>query len=239
MHLANEIRWLAAAAAAAGLLAGCGRQVRDQDADEFSFPAIRKARAKLLEGDKPAALALLNEALDGKPRLAQAHLEAAQLYDEFEHDYARAIYHYERYLELRPETEKREMIEGFIRKAKIAFAAVVAAQIPGADQKTKILEAEAARLKQELRQVRENLARHLAGAPAAARTPAPGPAASGPAPAKPDGESYRVQPGDTLSKLAARFYQNPRLWTRIHEANRDVLGDSQNLKIGQTLVIPK
>ena len=100
-----------------GMLAGCTSQVREQDALEFSYPAIRKARAKLREGDRQSALALLNRAIDEKPKLAQAHLEVAQLYDDYDRNYVRAIYHYERYLELRPQTEKKEMIEGFIRKA--------------------------------------------------------------------------------------------------------------------------
>ena len=87
--------WIMAAALAMSLLAGCTSQVQEQDALEFNYPAIRKARAKLREGDKPSALALLNRAIDEKPKLAQAHLEIAQLYDDYDHNYVRAIYHYE------------------------------------------------------------------------------------------------------------------------------------------------
>jgi len=157
--------WIMAAALTVGLLAGCTAQVREQDSLEFSYPAIRKARSKLREGDKQAALELLNKALDEKPRLAQAHLEAAQLYDDYDHNYVRAIYHYERYLELRPQTEKREMIEGFIRKAKIAYAASVAEQVPGLDKKVQALQDENERLKKDLRQVRGNLAKRMAAPP--------------------------------------------------------------------------
>ncbi|MCX6993835.1 MAG: LysM peptidoglycan-binding domain-containing protein [Kiritimatiellaeota bacterium] len=154
--------WVMAAALAMSLLAGCTSQVQEQDALEFNYPAIRKARAKLREGDKQSALALLNRAIDEKPRLAQAHLEVAQLYDDYDHNYVRAIYHYERYLELRPQTEKREMIEGFIRKAKLAYAASVAEQVPGLDKKVQALQDDNERLKRDLRQVRENLARRIA-----------------------------------------------------------------------------
>lgn len=157
--------WIMAAALAMSLLAGCSSQVQEQDALEFNYPAVRKARAKLREGDKQSALALLNRAIDEKPKLAQAHLEIAQLYDDYERNYARAIYHYERYLELRPQTEKREMIEGFIRKAKIAFAASIAEQVPGLDKKVQALQEDNDRLKQDLRQVRENLARRIAALP--------------------------------------------------------------------------
>lgn len=246
-----------AAVLAIGLLAGCNSQVREQDSLEFNYPAIRKARAKLREGDKSAALALLNQALDEKPKLAQAHLEVAQLYDDYGRNYVRAIYHYERYLELRPQTEKKEMIEGFIRKAKIAFAASVAEQTPGLDKKVQALQQDNARLKQDLQQVRENLARRIAmpppprspvadDLPVSASTLADagmGPAADtrpASAPAeKQAGTQYTVQRGDTLSIVAARVYHNPRKWKLIYDANRDTLGESQKLKTGQVLNIPK
>ena len=247
--------WIMAVALVVGLLAGCTSQVREQDALEFNYPAIRKARAKLREGDKQSALVLLNKALDEKPKLAQAHLEIAQLYDDYDRNYVRAIYHYERYLELRPQTEKKEMIEGFIRKAKIAFAASVAEQVPGLDKKVQALQEDNDRLKQDLRQVRENLARRIAvlssapvvdGSPIAESAIAEstmGPAADAkPMPVlagKSAGMQYRVQRGDTLSAVAARVYHNPRKWKLIYDANRDTLGGSQKLKTGQVLIIPK
>lgn len=246
--------WIMAVVLGVGLLSGCTSQVQEQDALEFNYPAIRKARAKLREGDKQAALALLNRAIDEKPRLAQAHLEVAQLYDDYDRNYVRAIYHYERYLELRPQTEKKEMIEGFIRKARIAFAASVAEQEPELDKKVQALQADNDRLKQDLRQVRENLARRIAALPADS-PPIAKPAIAGPpiagsdmgpaTAAKPEsasnvaGAHYLVQRGDTLSLVAARIYHNPRKWKLIYDANRDTLGGSQKLKTGQVLVIPK
>ncbi|MDD5677858.1 MAG: LysM peptidoglycan-binding domain-containing protein [Kiritimatiellae bacterium] len=273
--------WIVVTALAAGLLAGCTAQVQEQDSLEFSYPAIRKARAKLREGDKQAALELLNKAIDEKPRMAQAHLEAAQLYDDYDRDYVRAIYHYERYLELRPQTEKREMIEGFIRKAKIAFAASVAEQVPGLDKKVQALQDENDRLKQDLQQVRSNLARCVTatlpsssrsaarlslpksvpgtslgrvsgsgGKPATQNLAADEPPVSEQAPDsaadavtmpadKTGGTPYVVQRGDTLSAVAARVYHNPRKWKMIYDANRNTLGGSQKLKVGQVLIIPK
>lgn len=243
--------WLMAAAVAVNLLAGCSSQVQEQDSLEFNYPAIRKARAKLREGDKQSALELLNRAIDEKPRLAQAHLEVAQLYDDYNHNYVRAIYHYEHYLELRPQTEKREMIEGFIRKARIAFAASMAEQIPGLDKKVQALQEDNDRLKKDLQQVRENLARRAntalaadglqvaesAAAESAILPAADARAASTPV-SKPAGRQYRVQRGDTLSVVAARVYHNPRKWKLIYDANRDTLGGSEKLKTGQVLIIP-
>ena len=56
------------------------------------------------------------------------------------------------------------------------------------------------------------------------------------------GETYVVQPGDTLSKIARKYYGQKwaTSWQRIFEANRDVIGDDPaRLKVGMTLEIPK
>jgi nucleoid-associated protein YgaU len=47
-----------------------------------------------------------------------------------------------------------------------------------------------------------------------------------------------VASGDTLSKLAARYYGNGRDYMRIFEANRDVLTDPDRIRVGQRLRIP-
>jgi ABC-type amino acid transport substrate-binding protein len=55
-------------------------------------------------------------------------------------------------------------------------------------------------------------------------------------------EAYVVQPGDTLSRIARRFYGDARgaSWQRIYEANRDVIGDDPGrLRVGMKLQIPQ
>ena len=50
---------------------------------------------------------------------------------------------------------------------------------------------------------------------------------------------YTVMAGDTLSDLAARYYDNGGLWERIYSANRLTMhGDPNTLKVGMKLVIP-
>lgn len=57
-----------------------------------------------------------------------------------------------------------------------------------------------------------------------------------PAPA----QIYVVVAGDSLSKIAKRFYANANDWRRIYDANRTVIGDNPDLiKPGQKLTIPK
>jgi LysM repeat protein len=50
--------------------------------------------------------------------------------------------------------------------------------------------------------------------------------------------TYKVQPGDTLSKIAKEFYGNANQYNRIFEANRDKLDDPDRIQVGQELVIP-
>jgi len=50
---------------------------------------------------------------------------------------------------------------------------------------------------------------------------------------------YVVQPGDSLRKLAERFYGSPELYGRIFEANSWKLADPDHIFAGQTLRIPK
>ena len=52
------------------------------------------------------------------------------------------------------------------------------------------------------------------------------------------GQTYQVQKGDTLYKLARRFYNDQSQWKIIWEANRARLGNPNNLRVGMKLIIP-
>lgn len=60
---------------------------------------------------------------------------------------------------------------------------------------------------------------------------APPPAASG-------GQTYTVVPGDSLSKIAKRFYGSAGEWKKIYEANKDVIKNPDLIYPGQTFRIP-
>lgn len=53
---------------------------------------------------------------------------------------------------------------------------------------------------------------------------------------------HKVESGDTLSGLAAKYYNSAakEKWMAIYEANKDEIGDNpSNIKVGQVLKIPK
>lgn len=60
------------------------------------------------------------------------------------------------------------------------------------------------------------------------------------APADPGaaGRTHTVAGGDTLAKISNRYYGTPARWADILAANRDVLGEGNNLVVGRTLRIP-
>jgi hypothetical protein len=50
---------------------------------------------------------------------------------------------------------------------------------------------------------------------------------------------YTVKPGDTLSKISREFYGDANQYTKIFNANRNVLRDPNTIVTGQELVIPE
>lgn len=50
--------------------------------------------------------------------------------------------------------------------------------------------------------------------------------------------THRVARGDTLYSLARKYYNDPKRWTTIYDANRDKIASPKALPVGKTLVIP-
>jgi nucleoid-associated protein YgaU len=63
---------------------------------------------------------------------------------------------------------------------------------------------------------------------------APSPAGA-PAPER----TYVVQSGDSLSKIAKKFYGDSNAWKRIFEANKDRIKNPDLIQPGWTLKIPE
>jgi LysM repeat protein len=51
-------------------------------------------------------------------------------------------------------------------------------------------------------------------------------------------DTHTVKAGDTLYRIAEKYYDDPSVWTKILEANEDTLEDAGSLKKGQVLIIP-
>lgn len=52
-------------------------------------------------------------------------------------------------------------------------------------------------------------------------------------------EKYKVQKGDTLQKISRKFYGTTGKWTRIYDANKEILKTPNSIYPGQVIDIPE
>lgn len=238
------------------LLAGCGPKSGAQlDSADEKDANVRKGLELVQQKDWSGAIQKFETALEKNPALGRPDLELAILYQQ-QKKQARAIYHYERYLEKRPSTEKRELIQEWIRQAKVSLAGEA-----GGDNSSELarLTRENNLLRQQLEAFKgqsvsptvayvktlppDSAPARPAAAPAAvtAAAPAVAPAVAKPAaPAQPvkPARTYTVRASDTLSRIAGAMYGDTTQWKKIYEANRATMKNENDLKAGQTLIIP-
>ena len=227
------------------LLAGCNESGLSQDEKEEREPLVKTGVAYLEQEAWEDAEAAFKEALDKDPLLAKPHLELAQIYQQNIPNFVHAYYHYDRYLELRPSSEKADMIRRQQEKILQAVAIKAINDLPQFRESLEKLQAENAKLKRQLAAAQ----RSATPTPSISTTPAPVQKKTAPqqktttaptkAPAQAVGHKiYTVAKGDTLSKIANKFYGDSTKSDIIFDANRDSLANPNALRIGQTLIIP-
>ncbi len=52
------------------------------------------------------------------------------------------------------------------------------------------------------------------------------------------GRTYTIAKGDSLSKIAKKFYGDAKQWRKIHEANKDIIKNPDLIFPGQVIKIP-
>lgn len=104
---------------AAGVLCagpGCVRSdLSSQESEERSSALYRRAREAEQSGDVKEAVRLYNRVLIEEPKAFSAHFQLATLLQDHDENYVAAIYHYQQYLYLRPESEKSTLAQERIR----------------------------------------------------------------------------------------------------------------------------
>jgi LysM repeat protein len=227
------------------LLSGCGNSDKNPDARDEKNPSIRKALSQIEARQFGEALTTLETALEKKPDLARAHLEAAHICRSAPDsiDYPRAIYHYEQYLAKRPDTQKAPLIQKWIKQAQLNFASEILQSNP-----TDFM-AEVNRLKRENASLRRLVEQYTADTQAEpvqinpaepVQPPEPAPVVVVAPVVEPPSavRTYTVQKGDTLSAIARKTYNDAKKWNLIYQANRSKMKNASDLKIGQILIIP-
>lgn len=224
-------------------------------ADEEKEPQFLIGRSRVNDLDYQGAVEAFEQALETNPRSAAAHFELGCLYEAKVPDPAAAIYHYQQFLKLHPDTAKAEIIRARITRLKVKLAEGVMA-IPS----SAAVDRQLVQLAEENRQLREQLDRLRAAqtqAVSADRNPgavvAPANSYSGNranalesrpasvvASSTPSGRStaattrtHRVQAGETPTAIARRYHVEV---DALLSANPGL--NAKRMQIGQRLVIP-
>ncbi len=212
------------------VLTGCDTETLSQDEREEKIERVIEARELMKAGQYADAETRFKQALLENPTIARPHLDLATLYQQHIINYVHAIYHYDRYLELRPTSEKR----GLVEQQRMKVAQLLANTLLKNTPQVQALAEENRQLKNELMRLRGNTLERES----VRRSPENVNPSTEEKSANKDVRIYHVEAGDTLSKIAKKFYNDATLWDLIYQANRDALQSPSGIRVGQTLVIP-
>lgn len=243
-------------------LSGCLPPGSDP-ADEQQEPHYLAGKTRVNSLDFRGAIDSFEKALEVNPRSSSAHFQLGWLFNEKDPDPAAAIYHYEKYLKLRPNADNAELVRQRINACKqdLAKAVLPLPVTPGLQREFEQLAGENQRLKDELARWQAHAAGQArsttnpttpvlvmtrpipsGGSPATSPgggagvgTPATGtsPAQVAPAPAA-RVRTHTIKPGDSPYSIAKRY--GVKL-NALMAANPKL--EAKRLKVGQTVNIPQ
>jgi LysM repeat protein len=136
------------------------------------------------------------------------HWKMAEIFANKLRDPAGAAYHYRRILALHPSGSRAEASRVALRRLEGGSAATEGGQI-----------------------------RAKSGPPPKS-VAAEQAAAEGEKAAKGKVRTYVVQSGDSLVSISKKFYQSPSRWKDVLDANQNQLSNPDELKAGQTIIVP-
>ncbi len=127
--------------------AGC-IPTRDSAQDEQRDPDFLRGQELRQRLDHTGAAAAFERALEASPRSASAHFELGLLFEQPLNDPAAAIYHFERFLRLRPTSDRAEIVRQRVNNCKMELARVflIAPNTPSMQKELHKLKTEVERL---------------------------------------------------------------------------------------------
>lgn len=207
------------------------------------------------------ALNNFSRVIEKRKDAPESHLSMGLIYLENKDDPISAIYHFKKFLELKPATDYSDKVRNRIHTAQMRYASTLPGNPYNVDRQNLNLEdllkqarAENLELKQELAKANSAIAT-LQRAQQNTQTAQPNPVANNqnsgrqnrqqatpPAPA-PQRQAatistYTIQAGDTLSSVSRKVYGTPNRWKEIYEKNKDTMSSPSALRPGQVLKIP-
>ncbi len=236
------------------LFASCQPRSGMQIASEVDEPHYRRGVQMLRSGQNQVALEAFLKVIDKRNGDApESYLDAGKIYLDHIRDPIAAIYHFRKYLELRPNSPQSPVVRELIDTAKKEFARTLPGQ-PLDDHYERVdllelverLQIENETMKAELAAIRAQPLPMEGGGPSVAegRTdPAPPSAITRSAPrtspTTPGAvRQHIVTKGETLYSISKRYYGTGNRWREIYLANRSVMTSETDLKVGTRLVVP-
>ena len=243
-------------------LCGCLPYSSDPQ-EEQKEPHYLAGKARVNSLDFHGAIESFEKALEVNPRSASAHFELGWLFNDKEPDPAAAIYHYEKYLKLRPNADNAELVRQRINSCKqeLAKAVMPLPVTPG-------LQREFEQLAEENKRLKEDLAKWQAFASSQSRAGTnvsgpvlymarPGPVGAGGTQVSPPGSlgemtsPERGSTGDAVPPSATRMRthtvkagDNPSTIARQYGVKLEALLaanpklEPRKMQVGQTVIIP-
>src|SRR5437016_8380202 len=142
-----------------------------------------------------------------------------------------ALHHFRRYLALSPNGSHANDVKNSMKRDEVAVLTTLSGD-------SVVTRAEAARLRNENLNLKELEARAGTLRSGSEKSKAGDASSTKNASKKSGGRTYIVQSGDTLASISRKFYKSPRRWEKILNANKESIHNPENLKVGQTLIIP-
>ena len=240
------------------LLFGCTSEPPEVPPEKDEKHYLR-GTSLMREGREEEALSAFLRVIEKRPDAAESHLQAGVIYLNHIKDPIAAIYHFRRYLELKPKSPKAGLVRQLIETGQKEFARNLPAE-PYEDSLERLdlmelinnVRSENSLLKMKVyrleRQIEEMAAedRSFQSVDSGENEPVePSPAeavaddhpvAAAQAESRP--EFYIVEPGDNLSRISMKVYGTPGRWMDIFQANRDRLASPHDLKVGDEIRLP-
>jgi LysM repeat protein len=241
------------------LLTGCSR-FGQGEVDEERESHFLTGKSRVTSLDYKGAIESFEKAIEVNPRSASAHLELGLLYEEKVNDYADAIHHFQKHLQLRPTSNVGEMVRGHINNCKLELAKTIPFALINSKVQAGIdkLNSDNLALRQQVEELKLKLAQvsSITNRPATVSNITPArpansvtnergsaqleqtvppsrrPPETGRS-AAPAMRSHRVRPGETVASIARQYGLTPQ----------DVLNgnpglEPRRMKAGQTINIP-
>lgn len=221
------------------------------DEQKESFFLMGKARVNAL--DSKGAIEAFERAVEANPRNGSAHFELGLLCEK-EADFSAAIYHFERFLKLRPDSELAQTVQAKIMADKMELTKSVASTPVSQNEMAK-LTAENKRLQGEIDRLNAQIGKATvqgptpnpvrqgdSGGPTSGRSggsggsgvaDSPKPGAGGPVNVVRPLRTHIVKAGDTPVSIAR---QHGVKLDALMASNRGL--DPRRMKVGQTVNIP-